>query len=146
MSVPCVITIRVLRHRPAALQNQCRGPPSVICRLSIIISVSISTSQQAAPQPQHVAGVRALKEQFAGQFVVFLVERAAGDQDADRFHSRASASIARYIGVIPMRGMRWLLLVAIAAILGGVVYQYRAQKEILARNAPPTPAAALPRT
>ena len=38
-----------------------------------------------------------------------------------------------------MRGMRWLLLVAIAAILGGVVYQYRAQKKILARNAPPAP-------
>lgn len=35
-----------------------------------------------------------------------------------------------------MRGMRWLLLVAIAAILGGVVYQYRAQKELLAGNAP----------
>ena len=35
-----------------------------------------------------------------------------------------------------MRGMRWLLLVAIAAILGGVVYQYRAQKRLLARNAP----------
>jgi lipopolysaccharide export system protein LptA len=35
--------------------------------------------------------------------------------------------------------MRWLLLVAIAAILGGVVYQYRAQKKILARNAPPAP-------
>ena len=39
-----------------------------------------------------------------------------------------------------MRGMRWLLLVAIAAILGGVVYQYRAQKSFLARNTPPTPA------
>jgi lipopolysaccharide export system protein LptA len=35
--------------------------------------------------------------------------------------------------------MRWLLLVAIAAILSGVVYQYRAQKRILARNAPPAP-------
>ena len=38
-----------------------------------------------------------------------------------------------------MRGMRWLLLVAIAAILGGVVYQYRAQKKLLAGNVPPTP-------
>ena len=36
--------------------------------------------------------------------------------------------------------MRWLLLVAIAAILGGVVYQYRAQKRLLARNAPIAPA------
>src|SRR5450759_3421144 len=50
------------------------------------------------------------------------------------------SSIARYIGVIPMRGMRWLLLVAIAAILGGVVYQYRAQRRLLAGNAPAAPA------
>ena len=39
-----------------------------------------------------------------------------------------------------MRGMRWLLLVAIAAILGGVVYQYRAQKKLLAGNMPVAPA------
>ncbi len=38
-----------------------------------------------------------------------------------------------------MRGMRWLLLVAIAAILGGVVYQYRAQKKLLAGSVPATP-------
>jgi lipopolysaccharide export system protein LptA len=35
--------------------------------------------------------------------------------------------------------MRWLLLVAIAAILGGVVYQYRAQKKLLAGNVPAAP-------
>ena len=39
-----------------------------------------------------------------------------------------------------MRGMRWLLLVAIAAILGGVAYQYRAQKKLLAGNMPVAPA------
>jgi len=39
-----------------------------------------------------------------------------------------------------MRGMRWLLLVAIAAILGGVAYQYRAQKKLLAGNMPIAPA------
>jgi lipopolysaccharide export system protein LptA len=39
-----------------------------------------------------------------------------------------------------MRGMRWLLLVAIAAILGGVAYQYRAQKKLLAGNMPVVPA------
>src|ERR1039457_5325931 len=50
------------------------------------------------------------------------------------------ASIARYIESIPMRGMRWLLLVTIAAILGGVVYQYRAQKKILAGNVHASPA------
>src|SRR5580765_2452874 len=38
-----------------------------------------------------------------------------------------------------MRGMRWLLLVAIAAILGGVAYQYRAQKKLLAGNMPVVP-------
>ena len=36
--------------------------------------------------------------------------------------------------------MRWLLLVALAAILGGIAYQYRAQLKRQARNAPPTPA------
>jgi len=36
--------------------------------------------------------------------------------------------------------MRWLLLVAIAAILGGVVYQYQAQKKLLAGNTPAAPA------
>ena len=39
-----------------------------------------------------------------------------------------------------MRGMRWLLLVAIAAILSGVVYQYRAQQKSLQHAAPPAPA------
>ena len=39
-----------------------------------------------------------------------------------------------------MRGMRWLLLVAIAAILCGVVYQYRAQKKLLAGSVPAAPA------
>jgi lipopolysaccharide export system protein LptA len=39
-----------------------------------------------------------------------------------------------------MRGTRWLLLVAIAAILGGVGYRYRVQKEILRREKPPAPA------
>ena len=38
-----------------------------------------------------------------------------------------------------MRGMRWLLLVAMAAILCGVVYQYRAQRKLLAGNTPVTP-------
>lgn len=37
--------------------------------------------------------------------------------------------------------MRWLLLVAIAAILGGVAYKYRAQKFLLAGMTTPTPAA-----
>ena len=38
-----------------------------------------------------------------------------------------------------MRGTRWLLLVAIAAILGGVGVTYRAQKKILREQAPPKP-------
>jgi lipopolysaccharide export system protein LptA len=40
-----------------------------------------------------------------------------------------------------MRGTRWLLLVAIAAILGGVGLTYRAQKKALREQAPPQPAA-----
>jgi lipopolysaccharide export system protein LptA len=40
-----------------------------------------------------------------------------------------------------MRGTRWLVLVAIAAILGGVGLTYRAQKKVLRDQAPPQPAA-----
>ena len=39
-----------------------------------------------------------------------------------------------------MRGMRWLLLVAIAVILGTVTLKYQAQKRILAGMVTPTPA------
>jgi len=39
-----------------------------------------------------------------------------------------------------MRGTRWLLLVAIAVIVGGVAFKYRAQKQALERQAPPKPA------
>lgn len=38
-----------------------------------------------------------------------------------------------------MRGTRWLLLVAIAAILGGIVIKYRAQKSVIRAEAPPPP-------
>ena len=40
-----------------------------------------------------------------------------------------------------MRGTRWLVLVAIAAILYGVGLTYRAQKKVLREQAPPQPAA-----
>ena len=40
-----------------------------------------------------------------------------------------------------MRGPRWLLLLAIAAILGGIVFTYRAQKKSVASSAPPKPKA-----
>lgn len=40
-----------------------------------------------------------------------------------------------------MRGTRWLLLVAIAAIVGGIVTIYRAQKKVNAKQAVPKPAA-----
>ena len=38
-----------------------------------------------------------------------------------------------------MRGTRWLLLVAIAALLGGIAVKYRAQKDIIRAQAPPKP-------
>jgi lipopolysaccharide export system protein LptA len=38
-----------------------------------------------------------------------------------------------------MRGARWILLVAIAAILGGIVVAYRIQKKILQQQAPAKP-------
>jgi lipopolysaccharide export system protein LptA len=41
----------------------------------------------------------------------------------------------------PMRGTRWLLLVAIVAILSGLGFTYRARKRILRAQSPPTPQA-----
>ena len=38
-----------------------------------------------------------------------------------------------------MRGPRWLLLLAIAAILGGIVFTYRAHKRSVAAHAPARP-------
>jgi len=38
-----------------------------------------------------------------------------------------------------MRGTRWLLLVAIAAILGGIWYKYRVQQRLLSNDLPPAP-------
>ena len=38
-----------------------------------------------------------------------------------------------------MRGTRWLLLVAIAAIVGGIGFKYQAQRKIVQREAPPAP-------
>jgi len=38
-----------------------------------------------------------------------------------------------------MRGTRWLLLVAIAAILGGIGFKYQSQKKIVQQEAPPVP-------
>ena len=43
-----------------------------------------------------------------------------------------------------MRGARWLLLVAMAAIIGGVSFTYRAQRKILQDQAPAKPAALPP--
>jgi lipopolysaccharide export system protein LptA len=39
-----------------------------------------------------------------------------------------------------MRGARWLLLVIIAAIIGGVGYIYRVQRQVIRAGAPPKPA------
>lgn len=38
-----------------------------------------------------------------------------------------------------MRGTRWLLLVVIAVLVGGIVVKYRAQKDVIRAEAPPKP-------
>jgi hypothetical protein len=40
-----------------------------------------------------------------------------------------------------MRGARWLLLMALVAIVGGVTLTYRTQKRVLQEEAPPKPPA-----
>ena len=46
----------------------------------------------APPKLQHVWSVRMLEEELAGEFVIFFIEGAAGDQDADAFEGHSSFS------------------------------------------------------
>src|ERR1035438_8483375 len=96
VSVPWVITMRFsgtaphrsrMWHRPAPLQDVAAP------RIGHLQAVDHHEGfdlhfQQAAAETEHVAGVRALEKQLAGEFVIFLVESAAGDEDADGLHSR----------------------------------------------------------
>src|SRR5664279_4963417 len=139
VSVPWVITMRFSGTAPHR-SRMWRRPASVICRLSIIMRVSISTSSRQRPR-RSMSPVCVLWKNSSPVSSLYSLSKVP---PVTRMRMGcivgSSASIARYIGVIPMRGMRWLLLVAIAAILGGVVYQYRAQKKLLARNLPVVPA------
>jgi lipopolysaccharide export system protein LptA len=56
-------------------------------------------------------------------------------------HHPVGPALPRYHIYIPMRGTRWLLLVAIVAIVSGLGLTYRAQKKVLREQAPPKPAA-----
>src|ERR1035441_1563545 len=139
VSVPWVITMRFSAtawHR----SRMRRRPASVICRLSIIMRLSISTSSRQRPRRSMSPVCVLWKYNSPVSSLYSLSEVPPVTRMRMGCMVASSASIARYIGVIPMRGMRWLLLVAIAAILGGVVYQYRAQKRLLARNVPVAPA------
>ena len=51
--------------------------------------------QPRPPEPQHLADVRVAEEQPAGQLVVLLVERAAGDEDGERLGHVSKAGIHR---------------------------------------------------
>ena len=59
-------------------------------RLSTIIRVRIDDLDAPSPQPQHLGEVGVLKEQRAGELVVFLVECPAGDEDPDHCLVRGS--------------------------------------------------------
>ena len=49
----------------------------------------------AAAEAEHIRNVRVLKEQLAGELVVFLVEGAAGDQDSDGAGCHSKRSITQ---------------------------------------------------
>src|ERR1039458_1935398 len=107
----------------------------------------------AAAELEHVGDVSLLEKQFAGELVVLLVEGAAGNEDLDalRIHAvwRGGHTVpswhklrlvqARYSEINPMRGMRWLLLVVIAAVLCGVVLTYLTKKKAIQAQVLPTP-------
>ena len=60
----------------------CRSA-SLMSRLSTIMIVRRCTSSAAAAEPQHLADLRVLEDEPGVDLVVLLVERAAGDEDAD---------------------------------------------------------------
>src|ERR1019366_233660 len=135
VSVPWVITMR-FSGTDAHRSKMWRRAAASILRPSSIMRVSISTFSRHRPR-RSMSPVWVLWKNSSPESSLYSLSKVP---PVTRMRmgciGESSASIARYIGVIPMRGMRWLLLVAIAAILGGVVYQYRAQKRLLARNAP----------
>src|SRR5664279_1312313 len=139
VSVPWVITMR-FSGTEAHRSKMWRRPASSIWRLSIIMRVSTSTSSRQRPR-RSMSPVWVLWKNSSPVSSLYSLSKVP---PVTRMRMGcivgSSARIARYIGVIFMRGMRWLLLVAIAAILGGVVYQYRAKKKLLARDAPVSPA------
>src|ERR1017187_5922249 len=109
--------------------------------------------EAAAAQLEHVGDVSLLEKQFAGELVVRLVEGAAGHEDLDalRIHAvwRGGHTVpswhklrfvqAPYSEINPMRGMRWLLLVVIAAVLCGVVLTYLTKKKAIQAQVLPPP-------
>ena len=50
-------------------------------------------AELAAAEAEHIGNVGVLKEQLAGELVVFLIERAAGDEDSDGVGGHCKGSI-----------------------------------------------------
>jgi hypothetical protein len=55
-------------------------------------------AELAAAEAEQIGNVGVLKKQLAGEFVVFLVERAAGDQDSDGVGWRVAGGGSRVAG------------------------------------------------
>ena len=94
VSVPCVMTIcssSHSRHARTIMRALLVGHLEAVDhhqRLDVDI-------QPASPAPQHLVDVRVSEVEPAGELVVFLVERAAGDEDANGHGGRERLVVTR---------------------------------------------------
>src|ERR1700674_2776860 len=144
-SVPCVMTMRVSGVAAARSRISLRSA-SVMSRLSIIMRVSRFTWRWQRPSlsmsPMWVFWKN--RAPLSSLYSLSKVPPVANTLMAVEDMTRSITRRPRYSRSIPMRGARWLLLLAMVAIVGTVGLTYRAQKKILRDQAPAKPKALPP--
>src|ERR1017187_6639701 len=141
-SVPWVMTMRVARAASQRSRMSWR-PASVICRLSIIMRVSMARSRRQRPSLSMSAMCVCLKNNSPVSSLYCLSKvppvtkiwmrcwfMRCGEM-ATLYHRGTNRGWCKraIVKFNPMRGMRWLLLVVIAAVLCGVVLTYLTKKK-----------------
>src|ERR1039457_608494 len=128
-------------------------PASVICRLSIIMRVSMARSRRQRPSLSMSAMCVCLKNNSPVSSLYCLSKvppvtkiwmrcwfMRCGEM-ATLYHRGTNRGWCKraIVKFNPMRGMRWLLLVVIAAVLCGVVLTYLTKKKAIQAQVLPTP-------
>src|ERR1035438_5508896 len=151
-SVPWVMTMRLAGDDSQRSRMSWR-PASVICRLSIIMRVSTARSRRQRPSLSMSAMCVCLKNNSPVSSLYCLSKvppvtkiwmgcwfMRCGEV-ATLYYGwhKSRLGEARYSEINPMRGMRWLVLVVIAAVLCGVVLTYLTKKKAIRAQVLPTP-------